>query len=264
MAIEKKKHFSIDKFNCTVKLYNRDSIGKVVPMRKLRKDAYETRQRLLVAASEVFAEKGFWEATHAEICRKAKTNIAAVNYHFGTKENLYVEAWKYAFERSMEAYPPDGGVAAGAPAKDRLRGQIVALMHRVGDPDNHEVEIIHKEMANPTGLLTETLRRVMETMRSSTRSIIAELLGDGVGELQTDLCEMSVMSQCMGPMLRLRHVRKSPEVQPPGPLPFDLSVEDLADHVVQFSLAGIGGIRNGAQKSKKGGKKLHRGKRASK
>jgi len=72
--------------------------------RRPRKDAQETRQRLLEAAAEVFAQKGFWEATHAEICAKARANTAAVNYHFGSKENLYVEAWKHAFERSLQAY----------------------------------------------------------------------------------------------------------------------------------------------------------------
>ena len=65
--------------------------------KRQRKDAKETRRRLLAAAAEVFAEKGFWEATHAEICRKAKANTAAVNYHFGTKECLYVEAWRHSF-----------------------------------------------------------------------------------------------------------------------------------------------------------------------
>jgi AcrR family transcriptional regulator len=228
-------------------------------MKRQRKDALETRQRLLAAASEVFAEKGFWETTHAEICEKAKANTAAVNYHFGSKENLYVEAWRYSFERSMEAHPPDGGIAPDAPVQDRLRGRILALMHRIGDPDNHEVELIHKEMANPTGLLTETIQQAMEPMRQDTRSIIRELLGDGASDHQIDLCEMSVMGQCFGPMLRLRRARMTPGVPSPGPLPLKFSVEELADHVLRFSLAGIRGIREEAQDQKRGGKMSRQG-----
>jgi AcrR family transcriptional regulator len=212
-------------------------------MRKQRKDATQTRLSLLAAASEVFAEKGFWESTHAEICRKAKANTASVNYHFGSKQNLYAEAWKYSFARSMEAYPPDGGIAPGAPVEERLRGRILALMHRIGDPDNREFEIMHKEMANPTGFLTEAIRQVIEPMQRDTRSIIKELLGDGASDQQVCLCEMSVMGQCFGPMLRLRHARLAPDVPAPGPLPFDLGVEELADHVLRFSLAGVRGIR---------------------
>jgi len=216
--------------------------------RRPRKDALETRQRLLVAAAEVFAEKGFWEATHAEICEKAKANTAAVNYHFGSKENLYVEAWKHAFERSVQTHPPDGGVPADAPAPERLHGRILAFMRRIGDPANCEVEIVHKEMANPTGLLAEVIVRAMEPMRRDLQSLVKELLGDCVGEPTASFCEMSLMGQCFGPMLHLRRARKLAGFpRPPGP-PFEFNVEQLADHVTEFTLAGIRGIRERARR----------------
>jgi len=211
--------------------------------KKQRKDAQETRQRLLAAAAEVFAEKGFWETTHAEICGRARTNTAAVNYHFGSKENLYVESWKYSFEKSVEAHPPEGGVAPDAPVRERLHGRILAFMQRMADPDNHEVEIMHKEMANPTGLLTETLQQAIEPMRQGLRSIIRELLGACAGEQQVSFCQMSVIGQCFGPMLHLRQARRTPGLsRPAGPL-LAFDVEELAEHVTQFSLAGIRGIR---------------------
>lgn len=49
-------------------------------MKKQRIDGLETRHRLLEAAGMVFAEKGFWETTNADICRKASVNTASVNY----------------------------------------------------------------------------------------------------------------------------------------------------------------------------------------
>ena len=223
--------------------------------KKQRKDAQETRQRLLAAAAEVFADKGFWETTHAEICQRAKVNTAAVNYHFGSKDNLYVEAWKYSFERSMEAHPPDGGIAPDAPAQERLRGGILAFMHRTVDTDNREIEIVHKEMANPTGLLTEALRQAIEPMQQDMRSIIQELLGDGASEQQIRFCEISLMGQCFGPMLHLRHAKMTPGTPPPPGLPFEFGVEELADHITRFSLAGIRGIREEAGKRQKAGKK---------
>ena len=232
--------------------------------KKQRKDAQETRQRLLAAAVEVFADKGFWETTHAEICARAKVNTAAVNYHFGSKENLYVEAWKHSFERSIEAHPPDGGVAPGAPVGQRLRGRILAFMQRMADPNSCEVEIMHKEMANPTGLLTEALQQAVEPMRRDMRSVVQELLGDGVSEQQIHFCEMSLMGQCFGPMLHLRHARMAPgSPRPPGPS-FEFGVEELADHITQFSLAGIRGVREEARKEQKAGKKRRQSGRASK
>jgi AcrR family transcriptional regulator len=223
--------------------------------KKQRKDAQETRQRLLAAAAEVFAGKGFWETTHAEICEKAKANTAAVNYHFGSKENLYVEAWKYAFARSLEVHPPDGGIAPDAPVQERLHGRVLAFMKRIADPDNYEIEIIHKEMANPTGLLAEALPQAVEPMRQGLRAIVRELLGEGAGDAQVSLCVMSLVGQCFGPMLHLRHAKITSGVPRPAGLPLPFGVEELADHVTRFSLAGIQGIRQGMSKGRASSRK---------
>ena len=66
---------------------------------------HETRQRLLEAAGEVFAERGFRAATVRVICQRAKANIAAVNYYFGDKERLYTAVLQYAFGCALERYP---------------------------------------------------------------------------------------------------------------------------------------------------------------
>ncbi len=223
--------------------------------KKLRKDAQETRQRLLAAAAEVFAQKGYWETTHAEICQKAKANTAAVNYHFGSKENLYVESWKYAFEKSVEAHPPEGGIPPEAPAVERLRGRILAFMQRIADPDNYGMEILHKEMANPTGLLTQIMHEKIEPMRQGMQSIVQELLGDGASERQVSLCAMSLIGQCFGPMLHLRHARMPAGTPRPVGPPFKFGVEELADHVTQFSLVGMRGIRENIETTPKSAKR---------
>jgi len=51
-----------------------------------------TKTRLLEAAGEEFADKGFGGATVRAICARAGANVAAINYHFGDKERLYIEA----------------------------------------------------------------------------------------------------------------------------------------------------------------------------
>ena len=53
----------------------------------------DTRENLLLAAGKVFADKGYEKATVREICKAAGvSNLAAVNYYFGDKERLYIEA----------------------------------------------------------------------------------------------------------------------------------------------------------------------------
>ena len=57
--------------------------------RKARQDGVETREAILAAAEQEFAEKGFALASAREICRRAKANSALMNRYFGSKEALY-------------------------------------------------------------------------------------------------------------------------------------------------------------------------------
>ena len=119
---------------------------------RTRIDGNKTRRKILQAACRVFAEKGYRDATHAEICRRAGVNKAAINYHFRSKENLCAETWHKAFQYSLESQPPHGGVPEDAPPEDRLRGRVKALIHRIADKSNKAFVIMHEKMANPTGL----------------------------------------------------------------------------------------------------------------
>jgi AcrR family transcriptional regulator len=224
-------------------------------MKRSRTDGQETRQRLLAAASKCFAEKGFWETTNADICKEAGVNTASVNYHFSSKDNLYIESWKYSFGISMSKYPPDGGVSPEAPAEERLSGRILAIMQRIGDPKNHDIEIIHKEMANPTGLLTEIIHKTMEPVDESIKCIVCELLGSAATEQEVRFCQMSIMSQCFGPMLHLRRIRETPDGSHPKSLSWKFDEEMLAEHVTKFSLAGIHAACDEAEKRRKSSRK---------
>jgi AcrR family transcriptional regulator len=207
-------------------------------VRPTTKRVCQTRDALLEAACRVFAEEGFREATIAEICRRAKANIAAVNYHFHDKETLYVEAWRLAFSRSLKAHPPEGGIPAGASPEQRLRGRIAAFIRRAGGSDSIEFDIIHKEMANPTGLLAEVMRESIEPLRLGLIGVIRELMGDRAVEQDVQLCEMSIRSQCLDLMFARRCRRVRQEVD-------GCDIEAVIDHVAAFSLAGIAHVRQG-------------------
>src|SRR4051812_33123407 len=89
----------------------------------------ETRQRVLQAAGPVFAQVGFDAARVREIAEQARTAPAAVNYHFRSKEQLYVETVRYAAEACTQRAPmPVWSV--GVPAEQRLHDFIGAFLSR--------------------------------------------------------------------------------------------------------------------------------------
>ena len=213
-------------------------------MRKQRSDGQETRRNLLEAAGKIFAAKGFRQATIAEICQQAKANTAAVSYHFGSKEALYVESWRYAFNQSLAAYPLDGGIPAGAPAEERLRGRILAIMRRIIDPKSHEFDICHKEVASPTGLLTQAMQESVEPIFKGLALLVGELLDKKPDEHEVQLCTMSIRAQCFGPLLHARHSKSAQGLPLTDLEPLLEDVQQLAEHVTRFSLAGIRALRH--------------------
>jgi AcrR family transcriptional regulator len=62
--------------------------GKVVPLGEARGRA-ATKVRILDAAEALFMEHGFEATTLRAITAAAEVNLAAVNYHFGSKEELF-------------------------------------------------------------------------------------------------------------------------------------------------------------------------------
>ena len=77
---------------------------------------FSTKDRILYAAEELFAQQGFASTSLRQVTSRADVNIAAVNYHFGSKDNLVNEVFRRrmdvmsaqrldALHRALEAAP---------------------------------------------------------------------------------------------------------------------------------------------------------------
>lgn len=72
-----------------------------------------TKLALIMAAGELFAESGIEGQGVRTIAEKAGVNIAAINYHFGSKENLYVETFRYVISHEKDVHAADFFKEAG-------------------------------------------------------------------------------------------------------------------------------------------------------
>jgi len=205
-----------------------------------RKDGEATRRRILQAAGEVFADKGFREATHADICRRAAANTAAINYHFGDKQGLYRAVWQNTIVLLAGLYPADGGAAADEPAPQRLERFIGTMLGKMtaGGELGHSHRLHLQEMHHPTGIVDDLLAQGREPYRANLLAILRELLGPRATDRNVVCCEVSVIGQVRA----FRHGLHKPPFAKPPHLGAKQS-EHLAAHIARFSLAGIEAIR---------------------
>src|SRR5262249_50768686 len=107
----------------------------------------ETRDRLLKAAERLFSERGFKDVTVREICRAARANVAAVNYHFGDKLGLYRAVLRTAIDAMRESTDAARRAGAGKPAEEQLRLYIGLFLRRLLQPGQEAIHrLINREI----------------------------------------------------------------------------------------------------------------------
>lgn len=199
-----------------------------------REDGKETRWRLLNAACDVFAKKGYRDARVADICRQADANVASVNYYFGDKESLYKEAWEYALRDMNKSVFSESNVGTG---QERLQTFIQNLIQNFaaeGDLGRFG-RLYLVEMVNPTGLIQDAWHDMIEPNRRKLHAIIRDILGTEAQDRDIRFCELSIVNQCR---MFVTVKRSDLEYMLGEPLNPAL-IQQLASHIADFSLAGI-------------------------
>jgi TetR/AcrR family transcriptional regulator, regulator of cefoperazone and chloramphenicol sensitivity len=199
----------------------------------------ETNDRLLAAASEVFADVGYRAATLREICRRGNANVAAVNYHFRDKEQLYLAVW----ERAVAAAGDDLMQTApdpALPAEEKLRYFIRQLLYSVLGAERPLLllRLFAHEFVEPTSALDLAVEKAARPLNDILAAIVGQLLGAAAEPTLVRNAVASIIMQCSSyqhseaVILRLHHM----DVHDPA------TIEQLADHIFRFSLGGIRAI----------------------
>ncbi len=197
--------------------------------------AEDTRRLLLEAAGEVFAEKGYRAATVREICRRAGTNVAAVNYYFGDKKALYVATVGYAHGSEtglpLPHWPDD------TPPEQRLRlfiEQTLATHFEEKGPP-WKARLMIRELTEPTEACVALVDAFVRPRAMLLQRILDDLLPPETSQTDRYLVAFSIVGQC------LFHRARNPvaELLTNG-LYRQFDVRRLADHITRFTLAALG------------------------
>lgn len=200
--------------------------------------ALETIAQILDAAGEVFAGKGFEKATVREICAKAGVNLAAVNYHFGDKERLYIEAVKNARNALEASAPLPRDFDTSADPEVALRLFIKTLANRILSRDvaSWRHTLLVREFMEPSQACEEMMQESIRPTMDRLHAIIRRLLPGDVPDHTIRQLGFSIISQCAYYRLQERVViMLTPEHQ----FETQFTPDVLAEHIARFSIAAI-------------------------
>ena len=198
----------------------------------------DPRERILAAAGQEFAERGYEAATVRDICLAAGVNVAAVNYYFGDKRRLYIESVKHAHELRVKQVPLPEWPSDRLPA-ERLHDFVDNLLERMlgfGQPP-WQVRLMLREVLQPTDACRELVEDYMRPHFAMLVSILDDLCAGRLPESELRRVAMSIIGQCFlyraaGDVVGM--------LVPPGEIATLHTPARLADHVTRFTLAALG------------------------
>src|SRR5438093_8933190 len=90
--------------------------------------ARATKDRLLTAAAALFAEHGFHGTTVRDIAARARVNVAAGNYHYGSKKALYLAVLRAQFAEIRTVLRERGASRSAVQLARLSRAQLRTLL----------------------------------------------------------------------------------------------------------------------------------------
>jgi AcrR family transcriptional regulator len=128
------------------------------------------KQRILEAAEQLFASKGFMNVSAAEIVREAGVAHGLLFHHFGSMENLYADASRAAAEQMNEKQLASfRGSTARDQVRSFLRAHLAAVKQRQGDA-------LFRARSHNLAINAE-VAEIWEASRQQAISRICEVLG---------------------------------------------------------------------------------------
>ena len=205
-----------------------------------------SKERILQEAEALFAERGFYAVTIREITQAAHCNLAAVNYHFGNKQNLYMEVfrslWKPRAMRILARFES----LLGSLGEVTLKGIVHAVAEAfIKGPLSDDERLRHfqlmvREMARPTEALEMVIGDVIWPFQRKVAELIRPFMPREMGRVALFLYVQSIIS-----IVVHFNFARNPVMRVTGMEYDDAFKNELVKHVVQFSLSGLNGAGEG-------------------
>ncbi len=198
--------------------------------------ALERKKRVLNAACQLFARRGF-EGTHVrEVCNLAGVNIALVFYHFRDKRGLYEAVRAEAREQLSRRSGCSMCAWRNISPEQKIQAIIESLFARLSGDSAWIARLVARELAGETqtsqGMASEAFRDDLTLLESAIR----DAAGPKADANTVRLDALSVLSQCVFHCAARRTIAHfSPELDEQA-----LQPKTLMRHLTLSSLRGLG------------------------
>ncbi|CAK7053490.1 MAG: hypothetical protein DELT_01110 [Desulfovibrio sp.] len=221
----------------------KDTIGYSPRRRRApRRDGQSTRMVVLEAAGQVFAERGFGDATSKEICERAGANSAAVNYYFGGKENVYEEVLVEAHRQMVSLEDLDRIILSDDSPEQKLRSFFHRMLQTaISSPELWGIKIYLRELISPTPFITKILGGTVFPKAEKLRSLIQEITGLPPDSEQAQRATAFVVIPCISLIMFPDSLRTLV-------LPATASAsEGLVEDMLTYALGGLHALKKTAR-----------------
>lgn len=197
-----------------------------------------TKNKIIAAALEEFAEHGYHAATIRNICKRAGVNIAAINYHFSGKAELYRQALEMIFA-VKPPLPCGEKIQSDADMKTVMRDWIKTFLYRGNDKKVPESllmkKIAHHEMLNPSDVFDEIIEVYFKPDVLSLESILRKGMPPNTTEQEIKTRVFSTLGSCMFYFFHGRCIEK---FWTEGDF-IDDNLDMIVEHIAAQSLMGL-------------------------
>lgn len=201
--------------------------------RTLRTDGELTRNRILEAAGEMFADTGYAETTSKQIAARADVDVASINYHFGSRSGLYESVVAEAHRRLIAVDFLQELAASDEAAEDKLKKIIEVLVEAAAGNRGWHLKILGREALSPSSHLEIVLRVEALPKLQIVLRILSEITSIPEHDPALMRCVISVVAPCAWLVVAGRNATPATEEA------FSVHREALAAHLFRFSLAGL-------------------------
>ncbi|HKI75084.1 MAG TPA: CerR family C-terminal domain-containing protein [Pseudomonadales bacterium] len=165
----------------------------------MTQDATNARQRLLDAALEVFATKGYASASTREICRLASANVSAIHYYFGDKASLYQQLFE-RLDQFLEL--PSALTDQNVPLDQALLALYRHLLEFSVPPARSQRfrALFVREQLQPSGILSEAQKQGLAPFY---KALLEALQHDFATTADSDLHRLALALMGLPSMLML-------------------------------------------------------------